>query len=100
MSCSPLPDVGEDFAAHAALRALLVGEQAVRRRDNRDPESAEYPRQVGRLRVDTQAGLADPAHARDRPLAVRAVLQLDDEGLRRGVPLDVLDAPAGDVALL
>src|SRR5690348_9052643 len=100
MSETPLPDVGEDFAAHAALRALLVGEQTVRCRDDRDAEAAEDARQVGRLRVDAQPGLAHAPDTGDRALAVRAVLELDDEVLRRGVALDVLDVEAGDIALL
>src|SRR6185437_1627722 len=73
MSSSPLPDVGEDFAAHAALRALLVSEQTARGRDDRDAQAAENARQVRRLGVYAQARLADPAHARDRLLAVGAV---------------------------
>src|SRR5690606_25678898 len=37
-----------------------------------------------------------PAHARDRTLAVRSVLEVDREGLAH---LGVLDGPAGDVTL-
>src|SRR5690349_5903670 len=38
---TPLPDVGEDFPAHAMLLGLPVGHQARRRRDDGDTETAE-----------------------------------------------------------
>src|SRR3954447_3416545 len=96
MVSNPSPDVGEDFAAHAVLVRLPLGLKAVRRRDDRDAEAAEDPGQIGRLRVDPQAGLGDPAQARDAPLAVAAVLQLDHQDL---ADLGVLGAVRRDVAL-
>src|SRR5919202_6836136 len=75
------PDVGEDFPAHALLVGLPVGEQTGRRRQDRDAEAAEHPRQVGRLGVHPQAGLADAADAGDRALPVRAELQVDRQRL-------------------
>src|ERR1700754_3355957 len=53
-SSLPLPDVGEDFPAHALLSGLPIGEQAGRRGDDRHAKTAEPPRQVRRLRVDAQ----------------------------------------------
>src|SRR5215472_6143910 len=47
-----LPDVGEDFPAHAFLLRLLVGHQTGRRRDDRDAEATEHARQVVLARVD------------------------------------------------
>ena len=44
------------------------------------PRPPEHPGQVGRLRVDPQAGLGHPAQARDAALPVAAVLELDRPG--------------------
>src|SRR6202012_305315 len=96
-SSPPLPDVGEDFPAHAVLLGLLVGHQAAGRRDDRDAEPTEHPGQVVLLRVHAQAGLGDPLDARDRALPGVAELQRDHEVLAN---FGVLDAPGGDVALL
>ena len=52
-----------------------------------------------RLRVDPQAGLGHPADAGEAALAVRAVLQLDHQGLADGVLGRLLDSQDGDVAL-
>src|SRR3712207_5131445 len=54
-----LPDVGEDFPAHALLGRLLVGQQPGGRRDDRHAEPAEDLRQRVRLRVDPEARLGD-----------------------------------------
>src|SRR3954453_8508218 len=99
LSSLPLPDVGEDFPTYALLLALLVGAQPRRGGDDRHPEPTEHARQVGRLRVDPQAGLRDAPNAGDRPLAVLAELERDRHRLAGSV-LVVLDGPAGDVALL
>src|SRR6478735_3205881 len=104
LSWSGSPDVGEDFAAHALLVRLAVGQQSLRRRDDRDAEATEDLGQVGALGVDAQAGLADAADARDRALPVAAVLERDRQRLAdRGLALggDVVgDVVGGDVALL
>src|SRR5215472_848842 len=92
-----LPDVGEDFPAYALLLGLLVGQQAARRRDDRDAEAAEHSRQVVLARIHPQAGLRNPLEARDGALPGRAELQRDDQVLTN---LGVLHLPAGDVALL
>src|SRR6202012_3716339 len=89
-SSPPLPDVGEDFPAHAVLLGLLVGHQAAGRRDDRDAEPAEHAGQVVLLRVNPQTGLGDPLDPRNRALARVAVLQRDHEVL---ADLGVLDAP-------
>src|SRR5712692_3161377 len=94
---SPLPDEGEDFPAHAMLLGLPVGHQAARRRDDRDAEPAEHPRQVVPACVDPQAWLGDSLDPGDRALSRRAVLQRDHQVL---ADLRVLDPPAGDIALL
>src|SRR5215475_12773007 len=94
---TPLPDVGEDFPAHALLLGLPVGHQARRGRDDRDAETAEDPRQVVLAGVHPQPRLGDPLDARDRALARWPVLQRDHEAL---ADLRILDPPDGDVALL
>src|ERR1700761_5279539 len=97
IAASPLPDVGEDFAAHAALVGLLVGQQPAGRRDDRDAQAAQDLGQVVLLRVNPQTRLGHALDARDRALARVAVLEGDHELLAH---LGVVDAPAGDVALL
>src|SRR3954469_3392009 len=98
---APLPDVGEDFPTHALLVRLLVGQQPGGRRDDRDAQATEHLGQGVRLRVHPQAGLGDAPDTGDAPLTVRAVLQVDHELLEgAAVLLDVVDRPAGDVALL
>src|SRR5580658_9403496 len=52
IAAPPLPDVGEDFPAHAALLGLLVGHQPARGRDDRHAETPQHPGQVVLLRVD------------------------------------------------
>src|SRR3954452_1697540 len=76
-----LVDVGEDFPTHALLVGLAVGQQAARRRDDRDAEATEDLGEVASLRVDAQAGLGDATDTGDGPLAVRAVLEVDREDL-------------------
>src|SRR5688500_12179432 len=93
---SPLPNVGEDFPAHACLVGLAVGHETARGRNDRHAEAAENSGQAGGLRVHAQARLRHAAEAGDAALAVRAVLQLDDEVLR---DLALLVAVRGDVAL-
>src|SRR4029079_15273946 len=81
------------------LGALVVRRQTGRGRDDRDAEAAEHARQVGRLRIDPQPGLRDAPDTGDRALAVLAELQRDPECPAPTLGV-VLDAPAGDVALL
>src|SRR3954470_20966344 len=95
-----LPDVGEDFPAHALLVRLAVGQQALARRDDRDAQAAEHLRQAGVLGVDPQARLANPADAGDGALAVAAVLQGDGQRLADLALGRLLHVVRGDVALL
>src|ERR1700748_2900401 len=57
IAAPPLPDVGEDFPAHAALLGLLVGQQPARRGDDRHAEAAQDLGQVLLLRVHAPPGL-------------------------------------------
>src|SRR4051794_5144403 len=101
ISFAPLPDVGEDFPTHALLVRLLVGQQPGRGRDDRHAETPEHLGQGGGLGVDPQTGLGHPPDTGDAALTVGAVLQVDHQLLEGGaVLLDVVDGPAGDVALL
>src|ERR1700683_4263656 len=97
IAAPPLPDVGEDFPAHAALIGLFIGHQAAGGRDDRHAETAQHPGQVILLRVDAQPGLGDPLDAGDRALARVAELERDHQVL---ADLGVFHAPGGDVALL
>src|SRR5690606_9017165 len=98
MLCSsPLPDVGEDFPAHTTLAGLLVGHEAVRRRDDRDAQPTEDSRQVVLLGVNPQTGLGHPAQARERTLTARPELELHHEVL---ADLGVFDAPGLNVTRL
>src|SRR5215813_8114990 len=75
IAAPPLPDVGEDFPAHAALLGLLVGQQPAGGGDDGHAESAEHPGQFVLLRVDPQARLGHPLDAGDGALARVAVLE-------------------------
>src|SRR6201987_3170166 len=97
IAAPPLPDVGEDFPAHAALLGLLVGQQPARRGDDRHAEAAEYPGQAVLLRVHAQAGLGHPLDAGDRTLALVPELQGDHEVL---ADFGVFHPPGCDVSLL
>src|SRR5215475_15090047 len=63
-----LPDVGEDFPAHALLLRLLIRHEAGGRRDDRDAQAAQHARQVVLARIDPQAGLGDALKPRDGAL--------------------------------
>src|SRR6478609_11620106 len=91
-----LPDVGEDFAAHALRGGLLVGEEAGGRGQDRHTQATEHLGQLRGLDVLAQARLGHAAHAGQAALTVGAVLELDGEVLAHP---RVLDAPAGDVTL-
>src|SRR5579863_6733044 len=60
IAAPPLPDVGEDFPAHAPLLGLLVGQQTARGGDDRHAEPAEHPGQFVLLGVDAQTRLGHP----------------------------------------
>src|SRR5580765_8153083 len=70
MSAPPLPDVGENFPAYLLLGGLTIGQQTGRGRDDGDTQATEDLGQLGRARVDPQAGLRDAADAGDRALTV------------------------------
>src|SRR5438552_4328499 len=99
VSSLPLPDVGEDFPAHPSLAGLPVGQQPLRRRDDRDAQATEYPRQVRCLRVHPQTRLGHPADTGEAALAAVAVLEVDDEALAHRALLGLLHRPGGDVPL-
>src|SRR3982074_351354 len=53
------PNVTHDLAAEACLGCLLTGHDAMRGRQDHDPESSEHPRDLGLAGVHPQPGLAD-----------------------------------------
>src|SRR6478735_6456470 len=92
-----LPHVGEDFPTHALLLGLAVGQKTAGGGQDRDAEAAEHLGDLGRLRVDAEAGLRDALDAHDGALAVRAELEGQRE---RRAHASVGDLEAGDVALV
>src|SRR5437899_10174119 len=89
-SPTPLPDVSEDFAAHALSCCLTVGEQARRRGDDRHAEATQNTGQVGGFRIDAQAGLGHPAQPSDAAFTARAVLELHHQRLAHASILGVV----------
>src|SRR6476646_1035978 len=59
MGETPLPDLAQDFAAHAALARLAVGHEPLVGREDRDAHPAEHAGHVARARVHPEAGLRD-----------------------------------------
>src|SRR5690606_37093710 len=76
---------------------LAVREEARGGRQDGHAEPAENAGDLGRLRVDAEAGLRDTLEACDGTLPAWAVLQLEREGLADAC---VLNLPTTDVALL
>src|SRR6476619_4227048 len=91
------PHEREHLAADALLRGIRGGAHAGRGGDDRAAEAAQHARQAVLRRVDAAARLRDALQARDHALAVRAVLQLDDEQVDG---LALLHVVRGDVALV
>src|SRR5437763_16372850 len=77
MGRTPLPDLAEDLAAHAALTRFAVGHESLVGREDRDAHAAEDTGHRIGLGVHAQARLRDAPEAGDRALAVGRVLQLD-----------------------
>src|SRR5215210_287100 len=103
MGCRPirlmtrLPDERDHFAADTALGGGALRDQPIRRGQDGGAHAAEDARQALLLRVDAAAGLGDPLEVADDPLAVLAVLQVDDEGVE-GFAAPHLEV--ADIALL
>src|SRR5688572_26704844 len=72
-----LPYVTEHLAADSAATGFFRGHDALRRGDDGDSKSAQYPRKVILAGIDSQAGLAHALEVGNDPLATRAVLQVD-----------------------
>src|SRR5207302_8957702 len=92
-----LPHVREDFATKAMAERLATAHDTFGGAEDRDPESAEDPWDLGLARIDTQSGPADPLDARDHAGAIGAGLE-DDTHRLSGAVCGHLEA--GDVALV
>jgi hypothetical protein len=79
----------KDLAADLALARLDVGQQTLRRRDDPHAESVAHRLDLAGTAVDPAARLADPLHAVDRGLALRAVAQEDAHRVRRTLDFDL-----------
>src|SRR5512137_2514957 len=62
---SGLPDVAQHFAAHAQALGLLAGDNALRRRQDRDTHARQYARHIHLGGVHPATGLADALDAGD-----------------------------------
>ncbi|CAN4021128.1 Putative manganese efflux pump MntP, partial [Dysosmobacter welbionis] len=60
-----LPNECQDLAADMELAGLLVGHDALGRRDDSDAQAAEHAGQLVGAHIDAQAGLGDAAQAGD-----------------------------------
>src|SRR5512147_253940 len=58
-NCSGLPNVAQHFATHAQALGLLAGDNALRRRQDRDTHTRQHARHFHLGGVDPAAGLAD-----------------------------------------
>src|SRR5688572_12011420 len=92
------PHVAEDLAAHPAPPRLGVGHESLAGREHGHAQTAEHPRELVGLCVDTKAGLRHPTDARDRACALGRVLHLDLQDAS-GPARVVLHGEGGDVAL-
>src|SRR5687768_11853927 len=92
-----LVDPAEHFAAHVRVTRGRVRHDALRRRQDRDPEAVLHRLQVLDRRIDAAAGLRHAADFHDDRLAIE-VLQLDLE-LREGAGL-FHQVVAADVAFV
>src|SRR5205085_4100085 len=79
-----LPDLAEDLAADAALDGFVAGEDALRRRDDGQPEAAEDARDLLLVAIDAAAGAGNPLDAVDDRLARGRVFEVDPQ---RGLDL-------------
>src|SRR4029450_3635423 len=92
---SPSPHVREDLAADTGARGLLVRQDALRRRHDRDAEPAHHAGELVAAPIDPAPGLRYPTEPGDRPGAARPVLQPDPERLVDALALagKAADAP-------
>src|ERR1051325_9311233 len=74
-----LPDLAEDLAADAALGGLGATQDALRRRDDGQSESAEDAGDLLLVAVNAAAGARDALDAVDDRLAVGRVLEVDPQ---------------------
>src|SRR5579863_3140218 len=89
----PLPNVGQDFAADAGLFGALARHDALRRRNDDEPEAAEHARNLRLARVYAQARPRNAAQPGNDLLFFRSVLERDaNRALRSfGQALEALD---------
>src|SRR6266550_4683840 len=75
---SPLPDHGEQLAAHAGGAGFAVGHEPLRRAEDRHPEAVLHPRDLARLDVAAQAGRGDALQLADDARVV-VVLEVEPQ---------------------
>src|SRR6266850_2216254 len=95
MSASPLPHVGEDFAADLLLARLAVGEHPAGGREQGDAHAGQDRRNLVVGDVHAAARRRHPHQARDHPLVGGAVLEIDAQRVLLAVVehAEVLDEP-------
>src|SRR5690606_13721617 len=75
------PNVGDNFSAHALLLGLAVSQKTAGGGQDGNAEATEDLGELGRLRVNAEAGLRNALQASNRTLTVRTVLEREGEGL-------------------
>jgi hypothetical protein len=86
-----VPNVAENFAAHPEAAAALPGENALRRRKDRQPQAVQHLRDLVLAAVHPPPGPRNALQPVDRALAAGAVLERDADGLL-DVGVDDLEA--------
>src|SRR6266540_1003642 len=96
ISLPRLPDVRENFPAHAKLLGLAVGQHSSRSGQDSDAQPAQHPGYLFLVRIDSPPRRRHPLQAAHGALPIGAVLQADDDPAILAFPLH---SRLGDVSL-
>src|SRR5512146_2136820 len=91
-----LPDLAQDFAAHAFLARLAPGHDAARSGQDVDAHAAQHARNLAAPHVHPATGLGNPRQIGDGGFVVVAVLQINPQHL---VAFLLHRFEVGDIAL-
>src|SRR5512143_76942 len=82
---SGLPDVAQHFAAHAQALGLLTGDNAFRRRQDRDTHARQHARHIYLGGVYSATGFADALDAGDGRNAMASIAHIFQPQAQRGM---------------